>query len=256
MSTTGEFATIADLLSATVTRALAGGDPDCRRPASATVLDRVDDLVLVLDTQGNVRAVNRACAETAGQPCDEARGTPFWDLFAVPDEQDSFRAMVRMVAESGAPCQFDGHLRVGHGDPPVVNWSLREICDSAGLVQRILLIGKLLDRESAPALGRTGAERRTSPRRGYRDLQSIAPWNGETMPRARDFFDVPCQDISGGGFSFFVGQRPEFEDIVVALGKLPNVIHFTAHVRRVREWEADGRKGYLVGCQFRGRVHL
>ncbi len=253
MPTKGEFATIADLLHATVSRAVAGDDPDCRRAEAAGVLDRVDVLVLVLDAQGDVRAINKACADAAGQPRQDVMGTAFWPLFAAPEEQDSFRATVEMVAESGAACQFDGHLQTRGGEPRAINWSLTEIHNRTGEVQRVLLIGKPLDGDSATSTERNEAEHRASPRRGYRYRQAIAPWSGEAAPSDCEFFDVEFQDISGGGFSFFLSQRPGFEDIVVALGKSPNLTYFTAHVRHIQPSDIDGREGYLVGCQFSGR---
>jgi len=241
-----------DTLRTVVARAVAEGDPNCRKPAHAAALDRVEDAVFLLDTKGNVCALNRTAAETDGRSPDGVRGKPFWDMFVVPGEQDSFRAMVAVVTETAAPCQFDGHLRTAEGDVSEANWVLREVCNSAGVVQQVLLLARL--RTPRPEL--TGAELRRYPRREFRYRQSIAPWDGGKLPVSTDFFEVQCVDISEGGLSFFVTVRPFYEKFVIALGKPPHVTHFTADLRWLEESELNGRKGVRIGCQFTGRVAL
>jgi hypothetical protein len=163
---------------------------------------------------------------------------------------------------------------------------LREVCDAAGAVQRVLVVGKLdegtvtatssptgqtpmqpetgpSEEEEADAAQpfqrlptQSGKERRSSPRRDYPYYQRIAPCHDGAIPRPADFFDVVCRDISAGGFSFLLDEPPGFTDLVVALGRPPHLTHFVAQVRRVIQTEAEGRRQFLVGCQFRGRLHL
>ena len=76
------------------------------------------------------------------------------------------------------------------------------------------------------------------------------------MPTADDFFEVQCLDLSTGGISFFLTDQPQFEDVVVALGKPPQLLHFTASVCRVVETDVGQQPGYMIGCEFRDRVDL
>jgi len=273
-----------------------GEGPDCERAVTAAALDLLDDPVVVLDAQGQVLLINRACGEAAACGATQVLGKRFWEVFAVPRERDAFCALVRTVVESGTTCQFEGHLRTGNGGTRAVSWSLREICDSQGVVQRVLTVGRLEDLRPGTDGGRTAAdqgdvappgpqspkrqiglspedpgaaskpfrreedgpteERRRSPRRGYEYRQRIAPSYNGALPSSKDFLEVECQDISAGGFSFYMDEKPDFRDLVAALGKPPHVTHFTATVRRVQEVDRGGRKRFLVGCQFRGRLHL
>jgi hypothetical protein len=97
-------------------------------------------------------------------------------------------------------------------------------------------------------------ELRSSQRRSYQYLQLIAPIRQGGMPTRADFFQSPCEDISAGGISFYLASAPDFEDVVVALGKPPFLTYFIAHVARTLKKTVDGRAVYLVGCRFTGRV--
>jgi PAS domain S-box-containing protein len=101
-----------------------------------------------------------------------------------------------------------------------------------------------------------GMQQRRSPRRAYRYRQSIAPVDDSMMPMPKAFFEVECWDISACGLSFLMDRLPDFETLVVALGRAPALSHFTARVMRVARVEQNEQTRYLVGCRFLGRVHL
>lgn len=107
------------------------------------------------------------------------------------------------------------------------------------------------------ASGSRSRELRASPRLAYHYYQLIAPlYTGNRMPPRKEFFPVECNDISAGGISFLYDRRPDFEYLVVALGRPPEETFFTAHVVRVAQEEKEGKTRYLVGCRFTGRVSL
>lgn len=95
---------------------------------------------------------------------------------------------------------------------------------------------------------------RSNPRRGFEYCQGIAPIVNGAKPTAEDFFQVHCRDISPGGISFYLKDSPDFEDLVVALGKPPELMHVAARVAHVGQVERDGPKEYLVGCQFTEKI--
>jgi len=101
----------------------------------------------------------------------------------------------------------------------------------------------------------TGPEQRSSPRREFHYYQLIAPVFGQRMPLRKEFFPVECRDISAGGISFVTEQRPDFEELVVILGRAPAESYFSARVVRVSQ-ETRGKKLFVVGCKFIGRVTL
>ncbi|MFZ5830410.1 MAG: PAS domain-containing protein [Planctomycetota bacterium] len=101
-----------------------------------------------------------------------------------------------------------------------------------------------------------GIELRRSPRRSFHYRQRIAAVYRGMLPRLKDFFEVDCEDISAGGIAFSMPQKPDFRDLVVALGQEPNLSHFSATVVRVVERETAGTASYLVACRFMGRIIL
>jgi hypothetical protein len=107
--------------------------------------------------------------------------------------------------------------------------------------------------------GHTGPDnpdKRRSPRRAFRYRQLIAPMRDGCLPSRNHFVEVECRDISAGGIALVLSEPPDFEDLVVALGKPPDESHFTSKVVRVEELEERGGTRYLVGCRFTGRVYM
>jgi hypothetical protein len=103
----------------------------------------------------------------------------------------------------------------------------------------------------------TGRERRSTERKPFRYLQRIT--YAATDPGSfstRNSVNVECLDISGGGMSFFVGSPPEFKEFVAELGTSQGVRLVKACVVRVHKARVGNRLGYVVGCQFVGRVEL
>lgn len=95
---------------------------------------------------------------------------------------------------------------------------------------------------------------RSSPRQAFHYRQMIAPMLDDHIPPMGKFFPVECRDISAGGLAFLVERPPDFDTLVVALGRLAAENLLMAEVVRVMPVKEDGKKGYLVGCRFIGRV--
>jgi PAS domain S-box-containing protein len=103
---------------------------------------------------------------------------------------------------------------------------------------------------------KSGEELRTSPRQVFNYRQLIAPMYNRRFPSREQFFEVECKDISAGGIAFRLPERPDFDTLVVLLGKPPTESHFVAKVVRVAEEEHWGRVMFLIGCRFTGRVSI
>lgn len=103
---------------------------------------------------------------------------------------------------------------------------------------------------------KTGPELRNSPRQVFNYRQLIAPMYNRRFPSREHFFEVECKDISAGGIAFRLSERPDFDTLVVLLGKPPTESHFVAKVVRVAQEEHWGRVVFLVGCRFTGRVSI
>ena len=101
--------------------------------------------------------------------------------------------------------------------------------------------------ESSP-----GAERRRTKRFVYGVVQSMAPYDGTNLPKKAAFRQVYCHDLSTTGLSFLSPTQPDFEYVVVALGKSPRLTHVTAQVANCR----SATRGFVVGCNFLAKVKL
>lgn len=110
-------------------------------------------------------------------------------------------------------------------------------------------VGKILK-----AMQPTGnqAERRRSVRLPFSAVQSIAPYDGSNLPSKTAFRKVHCCDLSTAGVSFLLPHSPDFENVVVALGKPPQLIYVTARLANCRPAGAE----FLVGCSLVAKVEL
>jgi PAS domain S-box-containing protein len=109
---------------------------------------------------------------------------------------------------------------------------------------------------SRRASKRSATDSRSSSRRAFPCRQRIAPILGDELPGPDDFFNVECENISASGIAFHLKRPPDFETLVVALGKGPRQSYVSARVVRCTFAERDGERGCLVGCCFTGKVVL
>jgi hypothetical protein len=100
----------------------------------------------------------------------------------------------------------------------------------------------------------SGAERRSSPRHPYPAAQKIAFCTADSALARDNFFPVQCKDISATGIAFLLDRAPDSETVVVELGRAPRVTKVVCRIVRVSPTEVDGRRKYLVGCRFIGRL--
>lgn len=135
----------------------------------------------------------------------------------------------------------------------------------------------LIHQLASAAQAEKGAERRTERRRKFLSSQRIAPRRGREVPDESQFVEVPCHDLSRGGFSFFLPRRPDFDLLAVAFGVPPDVIYMAAEVSHCEDvlvssagdvrslrgpagqtdeeaLDAGATPMVLVGCRFRGRL--
>ncbi len=95
-------------------------------------------------------------------------------------------------------------------------------------------------------------ESRTTSRYAFGVEQKIARIVGGRVPAPDDFETVRCADISRDGFSFYQATRPDFEQVIVALGLDPDFVYLKARVAHTELIEMCGSLVYRVGCCFNG----
>ncbi len=251
---------IGHLLMVAIARIRADEALQQNRNFTAALLEAVESLVIVLDLEGRIVDINPACRQTTGFVLEQVRQRPFVSVFAAPEDLDLFHGTLRKAVRDRAALKFDGNLMTKDGQRLRVAWSLRFTCDAEGKPQLLLLSGVPCFDQATQSLQMRptpgGKELRASPRRTFQYRQMIAPVTDGSMPLAGDFFEVDCCDISAGGLSFFLDRVPDFDKLIVALGKPPAVTHFAAQVARYAEKVNNGQRQFLIGCRFLGRTQL
>lgn len=263
--------TIAHLVTTTIARGEAEKNLEAERTLAASVLQAVGALVLVLDRQGRIRHVNRACERISGFSLAELKDQPIWETLSAPDEVDLFQLLFQKLLEGVTPVEYEGLLLTKHSDRRNIAWSCSAVPNSQGGVQSIIATGlDITEQRRAEAEVKTrqagerpgssvtdstiNQERRRRPRRSYPYRQSIAPVIQGAMPPKSAFVEIECNDIAAGGFSFLSPQPPPSNSLIVALGVAPKLTYLKAEIVHVRRVQNEGRSMYLIGCSYIGRV--
>lgn len=258
-----------------------------QRRAASVVLDTIDALVLVLDPEGRIQNINRAGQSSSGFTSDNLRGRPIWSVFCTPDEAHGLQAALGRLEKEGGPVGWESFLVTKHAQKRRIVWTCGAVRDDRGRLESIIATGiDVTDRnvgdlrpEAGPAADINGAtaegsradakpeatevslvpnprgkERRTQRRNPYPYQQMIAPLIGRGLPAQDRFAPVTCHDISSGGFSFVATAPPESNEYVVALGRGDTLTYLIAQVAHMTRFEQEGKRMYLIGCNYVGRT--
>jgi len=284
---------ISHLLAATMARIHAEDEVARLRQLTQSVLDTVDSLVINLDVRGNLCRMNSTVEKLLGFSLSEVEGKPFATTLLAPSAVEAFATLFREALAGTAPRAGNLELLAKDGTAFLAHFQATLLAEAGGKRPGGILLSGVGRTPSTPPSGPVlreggqepekpaetipsrcpsadaretsypfepigafskGPEMRSSPRRTYQYRQVVAPLFGDKLPAKSHFFEVICQDISAGGFSFHLDMRPEFTRVVVGLGQLPRLTFFTADIVRVVEDEVDGRAQFLVGCRFTGRI--
>ena len=259
---------------------------------SGTMMRLVDELMFVTDKRGRILDMSHAAIRYSGFTLESVRGESLVSTMIAPESTESFDALLHRLARQGGAQQYAADLLTKHGERRKLDWMVETSFDEQQRVESFVLVAKEIRQENEalpgsnypkpyaqqtvdtpafeaepgqrqpeirpfePIDGNNGREMRRSPRRSFCYQQQIAPMYGGIIPSRKKFFSVVCCDISAGGVSFYLENTPEFEDLVVSLGQVPDLTYFTARVVRTAEKIVDGQPCCLVGCRFTGRVHF
>ncbi len=281
---------ISHLLAATIARVHAENEMARQKELAQSVLDSVDSLVITLDDQERLLRMNGATEYLLGFSLAEVAGKTFASTMLAPKAVEPFAVFFREAINEGESRGLEVELIAKDGSPRMVRLRGTRLAEQTRSRPTVLLCGvdrteiarlagELLrareqlagngnadpgDSRSASQEGSLpfqptgelvkGHEMRSSPRRTYQYRQLIAPLIGDRLPPRNRFFEVVCEDISAGGIAFYLDTPPDFKRVVVGLGQAPQLTFFTANIARVTEKEVDGRRQFLVGCRFTGRI--
>src|SRR5579862_3587928 len=93
------------------------------RNVVSAILGTVGALVVVLDREGRIVRLNRACEQMTGQSLERARGQHVWDLFVVPEERPQFQAMFRQICDNQSRAEYESSAVDRDGSQRTIAWS-------------------------------------------------------------------------------------------------------------------------------------
>lgn len=93
------------------------------RNVVSAILDTVGALVVVIDGEGRIVRLNRACEQMTGQSLEQARGLRFWDVFAVEEEKEHFRSVFKQMCAQEMHKEYETSCIARDGTARTISWS-------------------------------------------------------------------------------------------------------------------------------------
>jgi PAS domain S-box-containing protein len=93
------------------------------RNVVSAILDTVGALVVVLDGEGRVVRLNRACEQMTGRSIEEVRNRCIWDLFVVPDEKEQFMTFFHEFCSNPSRVEYESSWVARDGSRRTIAWS-------------------------------------------------------------------------------------------------------------------------------------
>ncbi|MEH2464902.1 GAF domain-containing protein [Nostoc sp.] len=107
----------------------------------SAVLDTASALVIVFDSQGKIVRFNQACEQITGYSFDEVRGRYFWNLFLIPEEVESVKAVFEQLLTGGGFLEYENYWLMKDGSRRLISWSNTFLKDYEGSVEHIVSTG-------------------------------------------------------------------------------------------------------------------
>ncbi len=220
------------------------------------------DVFVVQEANGWVRTLMDRCHESRKpveyesvlQTKHSARRRIAWRYQTVLDSEGAVSSIVATGIDITERCDLQKRLDVKEREAMAAKKELAEWKETQRQASEALAeMPEIVPFSAMPTP--LNAERRQRPRRSYPYAQRIAPIIKGELPKEQDFEAVECNDIAAGGFSFFATHPPVSDAIVVALGTPPKVTYLTAQVAHITRQTRNGRRMYLIGCSYTGRIH-
>ena len=108
---------------------------------SETVLDTVEALVVVLDTQGRIIRFNKACEKTSGYSFDEVRGECFWQRLILPSDMAFYESLFQNLDTLPFLSHKENIWLAKDGRHEMISWSNAALHDEEGKIRFIIGTG-------------------------------------------------------------------------------------------------------------------
>ena len=93
------------------------------RNVASAILDTVGALVVVLDGEGRIVRLNRACEQMTGQSPEQACGKPIWEVGLVPEEKSHFIGLFSKLCGDSSRAECESGWVARDGSHRTIAWS-------------------------------------------------------------------------------------------------------------------------------------
>jgi len=122
------------------------------RDFTSAVLSTAGALVNVLDREGRIVGFNRACEQLTGYSFEEVKGRRLMDLFLIPEEVESVKAVFAELESGRFPQENENYWVAKDGSRRLVMWSNTVLLGRDGSVEHVIATGiDITERKRAEA---------------------------------------------------------------------------------------------------------
>ncbi|MFN6564622.1 MAG: GAF domain-containing protein [Nostoc sp. ChiSLP01] len=107
----------------------------------SAILDTASALVIVTDSQGQIVRFNQVCEQITGYSFDEVRGRYFWNLFLLPEQVESVKAVFEQLQAGKNFQEHENYWVMKDGSRRLIAWSNTILKNYDGSVEYIVGTG-------------------------------------------------------------------------------------------------------------------
>jgi PAS domain S-box-containing protein len=154
----------------------------------------VDTLIVILDRNGRVTRMNRACEALTGYVNEDVQGQLFWSFFFQAEEAAQVRADFADFTASQSPHEGENYWQTKDGRQRLISWSFAERVGFDGAVEYVIITGTDVTRKKKTALLQNARD----------NLQQVTTALLQHLTTLDDVLAIVCQaalELTGAGGS-------------------------------------------------------
>jgi PAS domain S-box-containing protein len=112
-----------------------------KRDFLTAILDTAAALVVILERDGRILGINRACERLSGYEAAEVQGKPMWDAFLTPSDRPAAKERFRALLTSRMPTEHESVLVTRTGERRFLHWAETVSLGPTGTVEYVIASG-------------------------------------------------------------------------------------------------------------------
>lgn len=102
---------------------------------NTSILDMIDNLVMVCDREGRVKRFNKSCERISGYSFEQIKGRYFWDYVIPSEDIEQAKALFNRPEESASPAmpdKYENRWLTREGKHRIISWTTSCLSDKDG----------------------------------------------------------------------------------------------------------------------------